>query len=99
MTLPLRDDLKWDQGALNLGHPLAAVPLDDSVLGILCAVRRDMGDGERTRLRPVRSVRGGPYRGGVACLIPPCNSHVPRLTLGMQERKGLTSMLVSMTLS
>lgn len=25
--------------------------------------------------------------------------HVLRLTLGMQERKGLTSMLVSMTLS
>lgn len=38
------------------------------------------------------------YR-GAACLISPYNSHVLWLTLGMQERKGLTSMLVSMTLS
>lgn len=76
MTLPLRDD-KVGQGALNLLHPLAAMLLDSSVLGILWAACREMGDGKRTWLRPARSVKGECYRGGAACLILPCNSHVP----------------------
>lgn len=38
-------------------------------------------------------------RKSTARLIPSCNACVLRLTLGMEERKGLTSMLVSMTLS
>lgn len=55
---------------------------------------------EKTRLRPARSVKGRCYKGEAACLIPSCTFHVLLpLTLGMQERKGLTSMLVSMTLS
>lgn len=48
MTLPLRDDLKWDQVALNLLCPPAAVLLDSSVLGIPWAARREMGDGKDT---------------------------------------------------
>lgn len=99
MTLPLGDDFKWDHSALSLLHPLAAMLLDRSVLRILWAACREMGDGKRTQVKPARSVRDGCCRGEAACLIPPRNSHMPRLTLGMQERKGLTSMLVSMTLS
>lgn len=64
MILLLRDDLKWDQGALNCLCPLAAMPLDYSVLGILWAACREMGDAKRTQLRPVRSVRGGCCGGG-----------------------------------
>lgn len=77
MTLPLRDDFKWDQVALNLLPPLAAMLLDYSVLDILWAACREMEDGKRKRPRPARSVKGGCYRGGAACLIPSCNSHVP----------------------
>lgn len=99
MTLPLRDDFKWDHGALSLSRPLAAMLLDCSVLRVLWAACREMGNGKRTQVKPARSVRGGCCRGAPVCLIPPCNSHMPQLTLGMQERKGLTSMLVSMTLS